>query len=76
MGGEEEKESKRNKRTDTSSVYLEKLHQKPNRKEAEQHGRVYEKDEWFLSTISHNIRYVVTEWMMPRRLEDLFDSLY
>ena len=54
----------------------EKLHQKLNRKEAEQHGMVDEKDECFLSTMSHNIRYVVTEWMMPRRLEDIFDSLY
>jgi len=53
----------------------EKLHQKLNRKE-EQHDKADKKDEWFLSTISHNIRYVVTEWMMPRRLEDLFDSLY
>jgi len=54
----------------------EKLHQKLNRKEAEQHDMVDEKDEWFLSTISHNIKYVVTEWMIPRRLEDIFDSLY
>ena len=54
----------------------EKLHQKLNRKKEEQHGMVDEKDEWFLSTISQDIRYVVTEWMMPRRLEDLFDSLY
>lgn len=54
----------------------EKLHQKLNRKKKQQHDMVDKKDEWFLSAISHNIRYVVTEWMMPRRLEDLFDSLY
>ena len=53
----------------------EKLHQKLNRKEAEQHDIVDEKDEWFLSTIGHNIRYMVTGWM-SRRIEDVFDTLY
>ena len=53
----------------------EKLHQKLNREKKQQHGIVDDKDEWFLSTISHNIRYMVTGWM-SRKIEDVFDTLY
>ena len=73
--------NKRNIRGATEQIprqYIdeEKLHKKLNMKKKEQRDMVDEKDEWFLSTISHNMKYAVTRWMMPRRVEDIFDSLY